>query len=671
MNIKYKKNMKKNSFNIAILLLLAFIIFYKVFGINILFHYIIGIFCATFGISLSIVTLLRNTKGYYNYVGIGFLFIGIIEYIKILMSKTVERESDIRHIFIFVVSNNILLFLVILVAFILMKKKVTNIKCIKIYTILTLSIVFFNYFLANISKNEKEFLQLFFYVYIFKVILIIIDIVVVLKLRKDKNKVKYRYIYSYLIFTILYQCCYDIILRNNYNNIIFKADIFKYIAYFSIYEGIRNNVLNLAYYEMKSNLEKLRIKQSELNMKLKQRNTILNELKVIKKKSEKRYYDLIESFKDGLLIFNVGKLTYINEEALKILGFNYKEELLGKDIEFIIGIIWDETEIRDENLVHQIDLISFVKSLYKFKNKRKSIRELELHLVNNNEKRQILYIRDIAEINKYNKMRKEYEEYLREEEVKNKFYSNISHELRTPINVISSALTLNEVHLNNYNMESISKNNEVIKQNCLRLIRTINNFIDANKISEGYLRPNKKVYNLVEVIENVTIATNKYVKRINNSLIFDSSHEEVYLPVDKNMIERIMLNLLSNSVKHGENNKKIEVNINLQEYNVVITVRNNARLIENEEKKYMFDEFTKINKTLNRNKEGSGLGLFLSKTLIELHNGTINFKASKECGNKFTIKFPLEDLLDYDMGENSEIVTLNRKVDIEFSDIYL
>lgn len=670
MNVKYRNNIKKNSFNIALVILLAFIIFYEIFGINVLFHYMIGIFCATFGISLSIVTLLRNTNGYYNYVGIGFLFIGVIEYIKILISKIIEGPWDIKHIFIFSVSNNILLFIVILVAFILMKKKVTNIKCIKVYTIITVLIVIFNYFLANISKDENEFLQLFFYVYMFKVILIIIDILVVFKLRKDKDKVKYRYIYSYLIFTILYQFCYDIILRNNYN-IMFQADIFKYIAHFSIYEGIRNNVLNLAYYEMKSNLEKLRIKQSELNMKLKQRNTILSELQVIKKKSEKRYYNLIESFKDGLLIFNIGKLTYINDEALKILGFNYKEELLGKDLEFIIGIIWDETEIRDENLVHQIDLISFVKSLYKFKNKRKNIRELELHLVNNNEKRQILYIRDIAEINKYNKIRKEYEEYLRKEEVKNKFYSNISHELRTPINVISSALTLNEIHLNNYNIESINKNNEVIKQNCLRLIRTINNFIDANKISEGYLKPNKKVYNLVEVIENVTIATNKYVKRINNSLIFDSSHEEVYLPVDKNMIERIMLNLLSNSVKHGENNKKIEVNINLQDYNVVITVRNNARLIENEERKYMFDEFTKINKALNRNKEGSGLGLFLSKTLIELHNGTIDFKASKEYGNRFTIKFPLEDLLDYDMGENSEIVTLNRKVDIEFSDIYL
>lgn len=667
-NIDYKKSIKQNSFNIAILVLLLFIIFYKIFGINILFHYMIGIFCATFGISLSIVTLLRNTKGYYNYVGIGFLFIGIIEYIKMLIGKTIQEGLYIIPIFAIEVSNNVLLLFVILIAFILTRKRVSNIKSIEIYTIITILVIVINYFFISISKNNKEFLIIFLYVS--KSILIFGDILVVFKLIKNNDKLKYRYIYIYLIFTILYQFCYCIALSNNYNTI-FEADVFKYMAYFSIYEGIKNNVLKLAYYEMKNNLEKLRVKQSELNIKLKQRNIILSELQAINKKSEKRYYNLIEAFKDGILIFNMGKLTYINNEALKIIGFNYKEELLGKDIEFVVGVIWDETYIKDSNLIQQIDLISFVKSLCKFRNKRKNTREIEMHLVNDDEKRQILYIRDIEEVNKYNKMRKKYEKYLREEEVKNKFYSNISHELRTPINVINSALALNQIHLNNNSIENISKNNYVIKQNCLRLIRTINNFIDTNKISEGYLKPNKKIYNLVEIIENVTIATNKYVKKINNSLIFDSSHEEIYIPIDKNMIERTMLNLLSNSVKHGENNKKIEVNINLQEDYVFIIVTNNAKLIEKDEKKYIFDEFTKINKDLNRTKEGSGLGLFLSKTLIELHNGSINFKASRQGENKFIIKIPLEDTLNYDRGENSEIVTLNRKVDIEFSDIYI
>lgn len=667
-NIDYKKSIKQNSFNIAILVLLLFIIFYKIFGINILFHYMIGIFCATFGISLSIVTLLRNTKGYYNYVGIGFLFIGIIEYIKMLIGKTIQEGLYIIPIFAIEVSNNVLLLFVILIAFILTRKRVSNIKSIEIYTIITILVIVINYFFISISKNNKEFLIIFLYVS--KSILIFGDILVVFKLIKNNDKLKYRYIYIYLIFTILYQFCYCIALSNNYNTI-FEADVFKYMAYFSIYEGIKNNVLKLAYYEMKNNLEKLRVKQSELNIKLKQRNIILSELQAINKKSEKRYYNLIEAFKDGILIFNMGKLTYINNEALKIIGFNYKEELLGKDIEFVVGVIWDETYIKDSNLIQQIDLISFVKSLCKFRNKRKNTREIEMHLVNDDEKRQILYIRDIEEVNKYNKMRKKYEKYLREEEVKNKFYSNISHELRTPINVINSALALNQIHLNNNSIENISKNNYVIKQNCLRLIRTINNFIDTNKISEGYLKPNKKIYNLVEIIENVTIATNKYVKKINNSLIFDSSHEEIYIPIDKNMIERTMLNLLSNSVKHGENNKKIEVNINLQEDYVFIIVTNNAKLIEKDEKKYIFDEFTKINKDLNRTKEGSGLGLFLSKTLIELHNGSIKFKASRQGENKFIIKIPLEDTLNYDRGENSEIVTLNRKVDIEFSDIYI
>ncbi len=76
--------------------------------------------------------------------------------------------------------------------------------------------------------------------------------------------------------------------------------------------------------------------------------------------------------------------------------------------------------------------------------------------------------------------------------IKKEFFANISHELKTPINLISSVLQLNKIYLKENKIDLVDNNRKIIIQNCLRLIRTINNFIDSNKISEGYVIPDKK-----------------------------------------------------------------------------------------------------------------------------------------------------------------------------------
>lgn len=117
-------------------------------------------------------------------------------------------------------------------------------------------------------------------------------------------------------------------------------------------------------------------------------------------------------------------------------------------------------------------------------------------------------------------------------------------------------MQVNQIYFNENNLDGVNKNRKIIKQNCLRLIRTINNFIDANKISEGYLIPNLKIHNIVNIVEEVSMASNKYIKLINNTLTFDAQEEEIYVKCDKEMITRIMLNILSNSVKYGKQGGK-------------------------------------------------------------------------------------------------------------------
>lgn len=672
MNSKLCNNRLTYSLNGAIAILLILLITYYITGSYPMFYNMLNVSCASFGISLAVIALIRKNSNYYNYIGIGFLFIGLTEFSQVFISKFGSHILENMGLYITFTISEILGMLILPVSFILMKKKVDNKKSIITYFVITTISSIVGLILYDLREIDKS--SVFIIVLILQSILTILSIILLNRIRKKYKEIKYKYIFLYFIFMNMYHLLLKISYIYAYN-FAFEAYVVKYVAYFSIYEGITSNILSLMYTQMKENLLRVKKKQSELNLKLNQRNVILNELNTINIKSEKRYYDLIESFRDGIITFNMGLITYVNNEAVDMLGFIYKGELLGRDFDYVLNNIIEKESIDSSLILEGSDARLFgnnLEKLYRFNSKSNNLKELELYLVKNGEKREIAYIRDVTDNNVYNKIREKYEEFVRQEEIKNEFYSNISHELRTPINVINSALTLNEIYLKDNSINSISKNNDIIRQNCLRLIRTINNFIDANKISEGYLKPNKKIYNIVEVVEGVSIATSKYAKKINNSIIFNSEESEIYLPIDRDMIERVILNLLSNSVKHGERNRNIKINMYSEKSYVYIIVKNYTKIIDKEEEKYIFDQFTKLNKSLNRQKEGSGLGLFLTKTIIELHDGSIEFESEKAQGNKFIIKLPIvEDIRRYEPGESIEIVTLDKKVDVEFADIYI
>jgi signal transduction histidine kinase len=232
---------------------------------------------------------------------------------------------------------------------------------------------------------------------------------------------------------------------------------------------------------------------------------------------------------------------------------------------------------------------------------------------------------------------------------------------------------MNQIYIGENNLEGIDKNRKIIRQNCLRLIRTINNFIDANKISEGYMIPEFQIHNIVELVENVTLSSNKYIELIENTLTFDANQEEIYVNCDKEMITRIILNILSNSVKYGKKGGNIKVSVGVFKFEyVMIKVQNDGLEINKETLPYIFDKFTKLNKAFNRLKEGSGLGLFLTKALIELQGGTIRLRSNNK-GNEFIIIMPRITKL-----ENNELIheywetnPLEEKIDVEFSDIYI
>lgn len=273
---------------------------------------------------------------------------------------------------------------------------------------------------------------------------------------------------------------------------------------------------------------------------------------------------------------------------------------------------------------------------------------------------------------------KELTEMIEYDRFKTDFFVNISHELRTPLNVISSTIQL----LKSFNKDKLISEENInhylnsMNQNCLRLIRLTNNLIDTIRMDGDFLTLNLQNDNIVYTIEEITLSVANYVKHKGITLIFDTDIEEQIMAYDAEKIERVILNLLSNAIKFTKDNGNIWVDVFHIDDRVIITVKDNGIGIPKENLEHIFRRFTQIDRSLSRNSEGSGIGLALVKSLVELHDGTIKVESEINKGSKFIIELPIKLVENHAvsklnlMNDASEAIN-KEKVDIEFSDIYL
>jgi len=259
--------------------------------------------------------------------------------------------------------------------------------------------------------------------------------------------------------------------------------------------------------------------------------------------------------------------------------------------------------------------------------------------------------------------------------IKIQFLANISHELRTPINVILSALQMNNVIVEGIEDTDIKKKlykyNGMMKQNGFRLIRLINNLIDITKVDSGFMRMNRKNVDIVRIVEDITLSVVSFVESKQIELVFDTDVEEKFTSCDSNKIETIIFNLLSNATKFTNADGKITVNLFDKGDNIIISVKDTGVGISEEHKQKIFQRFTQIDDTLYRNTEGSGIGLSLTKAFVEMHGGKINVESTFGEGSNFIIKLPI--MINHESEDKSKKSINSDYVDrmnIEFSDIY-
>lgn len=290
-----------------------------------------------------------------------------------------------------------------------------------------------------------------------------------------------------------------------------------------------------------------------------------------------------------------------------------------------------------------------------------------------------IYIDTLDNYNKINtndlyvKLFEEYNKKIVFNSVNSNFFSNLSHELKTPVNIIYSSVQLmgslkdkDQTSLKEY----FNKYEKSVKQNCLRMLRLINNLIDITKIDSGMTKLDLVLVDIVPFVEDLTLSIIPYTKFKNLNITFDTNVEKLYLRIDTYAFERIILNLLSNAIKFNNSNGNIIVTIESHDNKVTISIKDTGIGIPEGYADLIFSRFYKIDNSFSRRNEGSGIGLSITKNLVELQGGKISFNENYKEGSEFIITFPKAYEIGIYTDNNYKYYVDDEKILSELSDIY-
>lgn len=249
---------------------------------------------------------------------------------------------------------------------------------------------------------------------------------------------------------------------------------------------------------------------------------------------------------------------------------------------------------------------------------------------------------------------------------------NMYHELKTPISVILGAVKLMESKELEVlqGRQSMQKNLKIIKNNSYRLLRLINNVLDISRINSGVVHINLKNYNIVGLAEEITQSVSPYAEVKGIKLNFQSEDEEIVTAVDEDKFERILLNLLSNAIKFSGPNGSVTVYVRTFRDRVLISVKDTGPGIPRDMQKAIFERFRQVGSSRTSHEEGSGLGLSIVKSYVELHGGKIHLESELGKGSEFIIELPLRLVPDDPAGRTAmDDYNVRDSVNVELSDI--
>ncbi len=368
-----------------------------------------------------------------------------------------------------------------------------------------------------------------------------------------------------------------------------------------------------------------------------------------------------------LILNKEGKILFLNEMGMKLLGIYSESEYLGRN--------WFE------NFVPEDEKDALKSYFLKFTNEKTVIKNFENFILTNTGEKKLIHWSNTILRDKENKiyavlsagiditekkqseiaLRESYEKLKELNKLKDNFISIISHELRTPLTAIMGSISLIRSgaigKLNKDQIEFL----DLMKNNSDRLLSLINDLLDVSKIESGKLTISLIQTDLVFLIKSSIVNLKSLLNKKQISCDFNSEFNELLITVDTNRINQAITNILNNAIKFSPPNSKIFVELkkvnkdfpkippDIKEkiatnevYFALISIADNGIGMTEKQIKNLFQKFYQAEDANVRKTQGTGLGLYITKHLIELHNGFI-WAESKgiNMGSSFNILLPL------------------------------
>lgn len=229
------------------------------------------------------------------------------------------------------------------------------------------------------------------------------------------------------------------------------------------------------------------------------------------------------------------------------------------------------------------------------------------------------------------------------------FFTNVSHDLRTPLTLIAEPVAqLKEAKNLDIQQKTLIK---IADKNVHILQRLINQILDFRKFESNKLTLNLKEIDFSKVIIDWLESFQAVAKKRDIRLLVDSPQEDIQLAIDPEKMERVFFNLVYNAIKYSPNNSDITVRYRIEGSNLVLQVIDQGEGISKENLPFIFDSFYQVDRVKPK---GSGIGLFLAKAFVELHEGTLTVESELNKGSIFTITLPLKHV-----SQQTEEVTKN------------
>jgi signal transduction histidine kinase/DNA-binding NarL/FixJ family response regulator len=231
--------------------------------------------------------------------------------------------------------------------------------------------------------------------------------------------------------------------------------------------------------------------------------------------------------------------------------------------------------------------------------------------------------------------------------LKSRFFANISHEFRTPLTLILSPL---DDMISKIETPDINKRLKVIKRNAGRLLDLVNQLLDLSKIESGKLRLIISRSDIISLIKGVSMSFHSIAEQKNIELTLDVLPEQLEMNYDREKMETILINLLSNAFKFTPDNGKIHIQSEIygmkkssgdREF-LKIMVSDSGNGVPAKEMDQIFDRFYQSDNNQLLQQEGSGIGLALTKELVELHKGSISAESSHGKGMRIIFQIPTD-----------------------------